>query len=292
MDGSNVSPDAWLGRFAPHLPEPPAPSDSRAGRNLPAAIITGIALLAVVAFSLFVWIDLFVVLAWLFMIGGLREAAGAFQARRIYIPIIPLWLAATAITVFTWVYGDIGLILSFFFSSFIIGAWRIRVGGRWAGRDATAAFFAVAWIAVLGGFAILLAGSQAGPWAVVTFIVLPVANDTGGYATGVLFGKHPIAPTISPKKSWEGFAGSVILSTLVGVACAHWALDISWWWGIILALACTVAATCGDLAESLLKRDLGVKDMGSIFPGHGGVLDRVDSILVCAPVVYLILSLA
>lgn len=284
--------DDWMGRLAPHPPKRPAPTASKAGRNLPAAIATAIVLLAVVAVSLFVWIEGFLVLVIAFLISGLWEAAGAFLARKVYIPIVPLWVGATAMAISTWLWQDAGLLISFFIASLAVVAYRVRQGGTWARRDAAAAMFALAWIGLLGGFSLLLAQLPNGAWAVVTFVILPVANDTGGYFAGVLAGRHPIAPTISPKKSWEGFAGSVVTATLVGILCSHFALGIDFWWGFVLGIACAIGATCGDLAESLLKRDLGVKDMGSIFPGHGGVLDRVDSILVCAPIVYLILLLA
>ena len=284
--------DVWLGRLAPRPPTPPPPAESKAGRNLPAAIATALGLLAVVALSLFVWIDLFMLVVIAFMVVGLWEAAGAFSTRGFYLPIAPLWTAAVAIVLATRFYGELGLLVSFFYGSLLVIAWRFRAGGQWAARDCAAALFALAWIGLLGGFATLLAGLDNGAWAVITFVLLPVASDTGGYFSGVLLGKHPMAPTIAPKKSWEGFGGSIALSTLSGIVCAQFALDITWWWGIILGVACTIAGTAGDLSESLLKRDLGVKDMGSIFPGHGGVLDRVDSILVCAPVVYILLLAA
>lgn len=284
--------DSWLGRLAPRPPTPPAPSDSKAGRNLPAAIATAFGLLAVVGLSLFVWIDLFVLVVAAFMAIGLWEAAGAFSTRGFYIPIGPLWLAAGAIIISTWLGGDIGLLLSFFYGALLVIGWRYRSGGQWAARDAAASIFALSWIGLLGGFALLLAGMENGAWAVITFVLLPVASDTGGYIAGILLGRHPMAPTISPKKSWEGFGGSILLAVAAGIVLAVFALDIPWWWGIVLGASCTIAGTAGDLSESLLKRDLGVKDMGSIFPGHGGVLDRVDSILVCAPVVYILILAA
>lgn len=283
--------ERWLGRLTPYPPAPPPPSTSRAGRNLPAAIATATVLILAVGLSLFVVIDLFVLLVIAFMVVGLWEASGALRARSIVVPVTPLWVASLLIPLLTWRYAEVGLFVSFFASGLLLIAWRIGAGGTWAGRDTLAGIFALAWVGLLGAFAVLLAASAHGPWAVVTFVLLPVMNDTGGYVAGILFGKHPMAPTISPKKSWEGFAGSLTWAVLAGIVCAVLALDIPWWWGIILGVACTIAATIGDLSESLLKRDLGVKDMGSIFPGHGGVLDRVDSILVCAPVVYAILAL-
>lgn len=287
-----VQGDRWLGRLAPQPPKPAPPSESKAGRNLPAAIATALGLLAVVGLSLFLWIDLFVLVVAVFMAIGLWEAAGAFSTRGFYTPIVPLWLAAGGIVLSTWLVGELGLLISFFYGALLLIAWRFRAGGQWAARDCAAAVFALSWIGLLGGFAILLAGTANGAWAVITFIILPVASDTGGYFAGVLLGRHPMAPTISPKKSWEGFGGSILLAVAAGIVCAVFALDIAWWWGIILGVSCTIAGTAGDLSESLLKRDLGVKDMGSIFPGHGGVLDRVDSILVCAPVVYILLLAA
>lgn len=283
---------SWWERLAPRPPRPPAPSASRAGRNLPAAIITALILLAVVAASLFIRIEAFhfVILGFMFL--ALWEAAGAFLQRGFRIPIIPLWLSAIAIVVTTWIAGPTGLLISFILCMALVTAWRVIMGRPWAARDSAAACFALAWIGLLGGFAVLLTQLPFGPWAVVAFLLLPIFNDTGGYLVGILLGKHPIAPSISPKKSWEGFAGSVFFTTAIGIVLAVFALDIPWWWGVVLGVSCAIASTCGDLAESLLKRDLGVKDMGTIFPGHGGALDRVDSILVCAPVVYSILHFA
>src|SRR5699024_5849566 len=126
----------------------------------------------------------------------------------------------------------------------------------------------------------------AGPERVLVFLALVVANDTGGYIAGVLYGRHPLAPAVSPKKSWEGFAGSVVLAAAVGVAGAVFPRDLPWHAGLLLAVVAVIGATLGDLSESLIKRDLGVKDMGSLLPGHGGILDRVDSILIASPVVF------
>jgi phosphatidate cytidylyltransferase len=118
-----------------------------------------------------------------------------------------------------------------------------------------------------------------GAWRMVVFILLTVSNDIGGYAAGVLFGKHPIAPQISPKKSWEGFAGSVLLQSVVGALCWVFIFDAPWWQGVVTGLVMTVTATAGDFAESAIKRDLGVKDMGTFLPGHGGMMDRFDSLI-------------
>jgi phosphatidate cytidylyltransferase len=136
----------------------------------------------------------------------------------------------------------------------------------------------------------LMLAEDDGPARIVVFILLVVASDVGGYAVGVLFGRHPMAPSVSPKKSWEGFAGSLAAGLGVGVAAVVWLLDGAWWVGAAVGVAAVVTATVGDLGESLLKRDLGIKDMGSLLPGHGGVMDRLDSLLPTAPVVYLLLA--
>jgi phosphatidate cytidylyltransferase len=126
---------------------------------------------------------------------------------------------------------------------------------------------------------------------IITFLIMVVASDTGGYAAGVLFGKHPMAPSISPKKSWEGFSGSVVAAMIGGTLTVWLLLGGQWWQGLLVGAAVAVTATGGDLAESLIKRDLGVKDMGNLLPGHGGVMDRMDSLLPSAVVSCLLLAL-
>jgi phosphatidate cytidylyltransferase len=129
-----------------------------------------------------------------------------------------------------------------------------------------------------------------GPDRVVVFIVLVVLSDVGGYVAGVLFGKHPMAPTVSPKKSWEGFGGSALFCAVGGAVAVPTLLEGEAWQGALIGLALMVTATLGDLGESMIKRDLGIKDMGSLLPGHGGIMDRLDSLLPAAPVAYLLLA--
>jgi phosphatidate cytidylyltransferase len=141
------------------------------------------------------------------------------------------------------------------------------------------------------GFAVLLLAPEDGVGRVFVFLITTVCSDVGGYAAGVLFGKHPMAPTISPKKSWEGFAGSVLLCVVGGSLTVHLLLDHSWVIGIALGVGVAIAATVGDLMESLIKRDLGIKDMSNVLPGHGGIMDRLDSLVVVAPIVWAVLTL-
>jgi phosphatidate cytidylyltransferase len=118
-----------------------------------------------------------------------------------------------------------------------------------------------------------------------------VLSDTGGYAAGVFFGKHAMAPAISPKKSWEGFAGSVTAAAVGSSLLLYFLLDIAFYWGLLFGAVISVVAVVGDLGESMLKRDLGIKDMSQLLPGHGGLMDRLDSILFAVPTAYLLLTL-
>jgi phosphatidate cytidylyltransferase len=149
----------------------------------------------------------------------------------------------------------------------------------------------IAYVPLLGSFAALMLAEGQGTLRVVTFMLIVVMSDTGGYVAGVLFGKHPMAPKISPKKSWEGVAGSLFFATVAGVCMAIFVLKVPFWVGLILSVGLVAVGSCGDLIESMIKRDLGIKDMSSFLPGHGGVMDRLDSLLVAAPVAWLIMYL-
>lgn len=276
-------------------PAPPSPVEapaSRAGRNLPQAIGVGVALIALVIACLFIDIRFFVALVYLVVCGGMWELARAFTLAGIRVPLIPLLVGAGGMIVSAWTLGTTALLMVFALTCGAVFIWRITEGGGLgAVRDATAGVFVAAYAPFLASFVVLMARRVDGPWAVLTFIAVVVANDTGGYIAGVLFGKHPMAPSISPKKSWEGLAGSHILAALVGVLMAVFALSYAWWAGLLLGIVGVWSATVGDLCESLIKRDVGVKDMGSLLPGHGGIMDRVDSLIITAPVAYLILGL-
>ena len=274
------------------LAHPPAPRQvTRSGRDLPVATVVGVALLASVILSLFIRKEAFVVLALVAVGASLWELAQAFARRDMHLALLPLLVGSVGILVSAYVAGSEALLVSFMLTAGGVVLWRVLDGhGPAAVRDATAGVFAAAYLPFLAGFIMILLSTQDGARRVLLLILLAVASDVGGYAAGVLFGRHPLAPSVSPKKTWEGLAGSVILSCLVGAVGMLSAFRVSPWVGLGLGLATVTTATVGDLSESLIKRDLELKDMGSLLPGHGGVLDRLDSILLTAPVVYAVLT--
>lgn len=267
---------------------PPAPA--RAGRHLPIAIAVGLGLLAAVAASLAFRKEYFIIVAALACGAGLWELAHALTRRGIHIPLLPLLVGMVGILVSSYVSGPEALLVAFMLTVGGVVIWRVLDGGGTAAlRDAAAATFATAYVPFLAGFVMLMLAQPAGERKVALFVLLAVANDTGGYVSGVLFGRRPLAPSVSPKKTWEGLAGSVLLACTVGAVGMMLAFGAAPWIGVALGVGSVLTATLGDLAESLIKRDLELKDMGTLLPGHGGVLDRIDSLLLSAPLVFMVL---
>lgn len=266
---------------------------TRAGRDLPIAIGVGLALLAVVTGSLVFRKEGFILVAALACGVALWELAHAFVRRGIHIPLLPLLVGLVGILVSAYTSGPEALLVSFLLTVGGVVVWRVLDGtGPAALRDAAAGTFATAYIPFMAGFVMLMLAQPDGAGRVALFVLLAVANDTGGYVAGVLAGRHPLAPSVSPKKSWEGLAGSVILAGAVGGVGISVMLGGSPLLGVLIGAASVLTSTLGDLAESLLKRDLELKDMGRLLPGHGGVLDRLDSLLLTAPLVHLLLLVA
>ncbi|GAA1727755.1 phosphatidate cytidylyltransferase [Isoptericola hypogeus] len=295
MADQSLDPAGGPGPLDPAGGAPVGPSEarSRAGRNLPAAIAVGVLLLVAVAASLWFRPEPFVALAVVAVGAALWELRQAFARRDIRIPLLPLLVGTAGMLVSAYAAGPEALLVAFVLTVGAVVVWRVLDGsGPQALRDAAAGVFAATYLPFLAGFVLLLLAEPQGELRVALFILLAVANDTGGYIAGVTFGRHPLAPTVSPKKTWEGLAGSVALTTAVGVAGAVLVLDAGPLLGVVLGVLTAVTATVGDLAESLIKRDLELKDMGSLLPGHGGVLDRLDSLVVTAPFVYLVLTMA
>jgi phosphatidate cytidylyltransferase len=268
------------------------PASSRAGRNVPASIAVGVGLGAVIVGSL-VWekvLFVFVVLAAALV--ALDELVRVFHNSGAKLSRIPLFAGTTAMLVAAYFGGPLALLVALALTVLASIFWRMPSGSIGFVRDVTTSVFLIGYVPMLAAFAILLVQpDDDGPRRVVTFFLVVVASDVGGYVVGVLFGKHPMAPTISPKKSWEGFTGSTLACIGAGIASVVWLLDGQWWVGAIVGGVAVLTATVGDLAESMIKRDLGIKDMSNLLPGHGGVMDRLDSLLATAPAVWLLLHL-
>ncbi|MGP4032412.1 phosphatidate cytidylyltransferase [Pseudarthrobacter sp. 1C304] len=277
----------------------------KAGRNLPAAIAVGLGMLIVVLGGLLFLPLGFVLIVTCFGVFGVWEIFRALEASGTRLPIIPVMTGTVAMPVAAYFGGPESLLFAMMLSSVAVLIWRSLEGAAGSARSIFAGVFALAWVPFFISFAVLplhtLVGETPvglwpdgvvppGAWQIATLLMLVVANDTFGYLVGASLGKHPMAPKISPKKSWEGFAGSVAGATAVGVLAAVFLLDKPWWVGVVLAVGMVAAATAGDLAESMVKRELGIKDMSSILPGHGGVMDRLDSIVFASPVAYILYS--
>jgi len=270
----------------------------RAGRNLPAAIAVGVGLGAFVVLTLLFWRFGFVLLIAAALALGSVELHTALRRVGMRSAVVPIVAGSVAIAIGSYLAGRNPT--HFSTTSVLLAAlaltvlaslvWRMPGGAEGYVRDTAASMLTIGYVPLLGSFAALILAAPAdGVARTVTFLLVVVMNDTGGYIAGVLFGKHPMAPRISPKKSWEGFAGSVVLGTSAAVAMAVLGLDAPFWVGIVLGVSLVTVGTLGDLIESMIKRDLGIKDMSSFLPGHGGVMDRLDSLLIAAPVAWVIM---
>ncbi|CUR59786.1 Phosphatidate cytidylyltransferase [metagenome] len=281
-------------------PPVPAPQQNhgRAGRDLPAAIGSAVALLAAIAASLFFYKTAFMVIVAIAVVVAVWELRKGFLAKGIDLPEQPLMAGGVIMVVVAYFYGAPALVTATAVSALVIMLWLLRRGIDGYVKNATASVFTLVYVPFLGSFvALLLAeGGSTGfeRWddgvkAIIVFILVTIASDIGGYIAGVSFGKHPMAPVISPKKSWEGFAGSLVFCVAAGVGLVVWLLEGDWWVGVALGLIAVVMATLGDLCESVIKRDLGIKDMSQVIPGHGGLMDRLDSLLATVAPIWLLL---
>lgn len=262
---------------------------ARTGRNLIFAVGVGvIAGAAVLASLLFVTEIFMVVAAALIALGSLELATALRQSGR-DIPRIPTMVAAIAVVPAAYWWNADGRWLVIVAGIVLVVLWRlgeqlvprIRSSRSDLAQDLSGSILIQAYVPVLASFAVLLTSPQSpdGKWWMLGALIVVVATDTGAYAAGLSFGKHPMAPTISPKKTWEGFAGAAVAAMGAGVLLAIFMLGVAWWFGLVFGAVLLLTATFGDLAESLIKRDIGVKDMSGWLPGHGGILDRLDSVL-------------
>lgn len=277
----------------------------KAGRNLPAATAVGLAMLfAVLGGLLFLPLG-FVLVTTTFAIFGVWEIYRALEVSGTRLPIVPVMVGTVGMPLAAYFGGLESLLFALLASSVAVLLWRTIESAAGSARSIFAGVFTMAWVPFFISFAILplhaVGGATpvglwpggsipAGAWQIATMLLLVVSNDTFGYLVGASFGKHPMAPKISPKKTWEGFAGSMAGAVAVGILASIFVLDKPWWVGVVLAVGMVAASTTGDLAESMVKRELGIKDMSSILPGHGGVMDRLDSIVFASPAAFILFT--
>jgi phosphatidate cytidylyltransferase len=277
-------------------PTEPPKKASRAGRDLPAAIAVGVLLggmaIAVLNFAPIGWLpvlSVFIPIATYEVVRRLREAGYA-------LPVIPLLVGGVAMIWLTWPFGPAGLLGAYGGTIVVCMVWRLV--GQGLGeqpvnylRDISATVLLATWVPLFASFSALLIFQEDG--GIRTFIVIAtvVFADIGGYVAGVLFGKHLMAPAISPKKSWEGLGGSLLFGITAAVLSVAFLLDKPAWVGVPLGLMLVITGVLGDLVESQVKRDLGIKDMGTLLPGHGGIMDRIDAMLPSAVAGWIVLTL-
>ena len=268
--------------------------NARTGRNLLVAIVIGVVFGGSLLLSLLVVKELFMVFAVVVAGFASSELAAALRHGGYLVPRIPTVLSAVVAVPISYYGGAAGQLVAVLGGMVLVVVWRlaeqasstVRAGSTGLARDLGASVFVQGYVTFLATFTVVLTAADGGQWWTLAFIIAAVATDTGAYAFGLAFGKHPMAPVISPKKTWEGFAGAALMSLVAGVILALFMLGQPWWFGLVFGAAILLTATLGDLAESLIKRDLGIKDMSSWLPGHGGFLDRLDSILPSAAVAY------
>jgi phosphatidate cytidylyltransferase len=268
-----------------------APAARRTGRNLPVAIAVGAALGGLAVLTLFTVKATFLLYMGAMVVVALWELSRALGSRGIYFPLIPVLAGGAAlITLGYWV-GVRDALAALALTFVVLLAWRLRGGATGYLRDVTASVFALIYLPLPAMFVALMLIRPDGDRRVLLFLILTVCSDVGGYLAGIGFGKHLMAPAISPKKTWEGLSGSAVFCLAAGAVGLPLLLNGHVWQGLLLGLAAVAVATLGDLVESMIKRDLQIKDMGSVLPGHGGVLDRIDAMLLMAPVIWLLLEL-
>ncbi|MER6849350.1 phosphatidate cytidylyltransferase [Streptomyces flaveolus] len=294
------TPSAQPYAAVPQNPEPmpdaqqpaqPQPHKKSAGRDLSSAIGVGVGLGVVIIASLFFVKAVFVGVIAIAVVVGLWELTTRLQERKgIKAPLVPLAIGGAAMVVAGYVRGAEGAWIAMALTALAVLVWRMTEPPEGYLRDVTAGLFAAFYVPFLATFVAMMLMADDGPWRVLTFLLLTVVSDTGAYAVGWRFGRTKLAPRISPGKTREGLLGAVGFAMVAGALCMQFLIDDgSWWQGLLLGLAVAASATLGDLGESMIKRDLGIKDMGTLLPGHGGIMDRLDSLLPTAPVVWLLL---
>jgi phosphatidate cytidylyltransferase len=273
---------------------------ARTGRNLFAAIGIGLGLGALLLVSLLIWKPLFIVFGGLLVGFTTFELASALRYAGRNVPRVASTVVGVAAMPVAFFFHVEGLWIALLAGCLLITVYRIvelarpshRTGTREVLLDVGAGAFVQVYVAFMAGIYVALTGSEHGEWWTLASLIIVVFTDVGAYASGLAFGRHKLAPVISPGKTWEGFAGSMVTAIVFGAVLAPLMLQQPWWVGAIMGVLLALVGTAGDLTESLIKRDLGIKDISTWLPGHGGFLDRLDSILPSSVVAYVIYLIA
>jgi len=273
----------------PGEPAQPAKRERRTGRNLPVAVTVGLCLGGLAILTLFTVKATFLAYIGIMVGIALWEFNRAVAERQVRLPVLPVAAGGAVAFVLSYWQGERAVLACAAITVSVIAAWRLHGGAAGYLRDVTAGVFAFGYLPLPACFVGFMLAPADGSRRVLAFLILTVCSDVGGYFAGITIGRHVMAPGISPKKTWEGFGGSALFCLLGGAISVPLLLHGAVWQGLVLGAAALAAATLGDLAESMMKRDLGIKDMGSVLPGHGGILDRIDAMLITAPIIWLLL---
>ncbi|MEX2441362.1 MAG: CDP-archaeol synthase [Pontimonas sp.] len=276
-----------------HVREANARIDRAAGRPLWQAVAVGLGLGGVFLVALLVSPLLFGLFAGALVVLAVFELVGAMRLSGTRLSRTVLSLIALAMLAGAYFYGGEGLFATLFAGIVLVALGRVALMVRNSARGAVArdiqrGWFVLMYLPFMGSAAVALRLTDGGAWWIFAIIIIVVSVDTSAYAVGRTVGRHKLAPTISPGKTWEGLAGAAVAGAIAGIATGLWMIGVGPWWGLMIGLIIALTATLGDLLESFIKRELGVKDMSSVLPGHGGILDRLDSALPSLAVGYLL----
>ena len=251
----------------------------KTGRNLPIATLVGLLLFGLVLLSTFVANWLFLPLLTLFISLAAIELIDVLNSkvRQVSKPAI---LTLTAALFGSAYFGGVTeLLTTLAIAVMVLIAVSLSVGTENFTHRFALSLFVLVYLPFMAAFVLIMLNQPDGALRVLAFILLTVASDTGAYFAGILFGKRKMATNISPAKTWEGFVGGLLLQLAMGGAVFHYFFAAPLWLGVLAGFVMTFTAVLGDLLESAIKRDAGIKDMGGVLPGHGGVLDRLDSLI-------------
>lgn len=279
-------------------------SSASGERNFAKSVIYGIVFGGSFLVSILVVKELLIVLLAIAIAAGAWEISSALRTAGWYVPRLPATIGSLVVMPATYFGGPIWQWGTTAAMILVLTIWRaihllwerreaITQSFQKSLRDFSAAAFVVIYLPLTASFTMLLLqrpGFDGAAW-VIQFVVPTALIDTSGYLVGRKFGRRRIAPGVSPKKSLEGLLASIVFGVTSSVLLMVFVLHHEWYWGLLTATAVLITAVFGDLAESLIKRDLGVKDMSSWLPGHGGVMDRLDSMLPSALVMYVIATI-